>query len=290
MAYRDNRERQFTFGSRRSTENESETRQRSFARENRNDREDHEDEPIRPRRRTLREREMEEEEEERIGRYTRHAIKKEDEEYYDDDEEEEKKPKAPLAVRLFAWVAGLAILFAAGYFATTLFFSWTDSKNSERIGSVYGSGDEVKAAQKAETNENGASSETKDYTLWSVKGDEVAKRSVQLKDTLPREENMKKILEMQIDALKEAKLLDPSVSVNEIYQGDDCLYTDLTPAFASSLKSDGEIKRTQCLKAITSAVSENFSQIKKIKFYVNGKEITSDKAGIDLSVPWEESL
>ena len=63
------------------------------------------------------------------------------EESFDDEfeeEEEDESKKAPLLVRIFAWVALLAIFFVCGYLGANYFFNWADKKGgpeSEMSGS-----------------------------------------------------------------------------------------------------------------------------------------------------------
>ncbi len=245
------------------------------------------EEPRAPRpRKSLREREMEEEEESRTLRRGRGKKRLKEEEDYDYEEEDEENygSKAPKIVRVFAWVALMIILFACGYLATNYFFSWSDKKGGERIGSVYGTGSEVK--ESAATEETPASN-TK-YTLYLPDGDGFQSRGIDITGGGTREEDIAKVMSMYVDSLKETKALDPAVSINEIFQSGDWLYLNMTPSFQSSLKSLGKAKAEKLLSGFTKTVQENFPPLKKVKFYVNSKEIT-DKTPVDLTQPWERT-
>ncbi|MCF0247879.1 MAG: GerMN domain-containing protein [Synergistes sp.] len=248
--------------------------------------EEEEEQPAPRRRRTLREREMEEEEEARNARRIRKGARRpKDEDDYDPDFDDEPSPKAPRIVRIFAWIALMLILFACGYLATNYFFSWSDKKGGERIGSVYGTGAEVKEAEKdaaAPVKETGTK-----FVLYIPKEQGFNSREVKLTAGNTREEDIKKLLTMYVDSLKETKSLAPATAINDIYQSGDWLYVDMTPSFQSSLKSLGRAGAERVLKGFTKTARENFEPIKKVKFYINSKEIT-DKNPVDLTQPWEK--
>ncbi|MCQ4765547.1 spore gernimation protein, partial [Cloacibacillus evryensis] len=88
--------------------------------------------------------------------------------------------------------------------------------------------------------------------------------------------------------LKETKALDPAVSINEIFESGDWLYINMTPSFQSSLKSLGKARAEQLLSGFAKTVQDNFPPLRKVKFYINSKEIT-DKHPVDLSQPWERT-
>lgn len=286
----DGRKRQFVIREKKDESyDDPSVRRKSYAA---GDRERYEETPEPPRaprqRKTLREREMEEEEESRRTFRQRHRRDAEEdyEEPEDDGEYEEPASKAPKVVRFFAWAALLAILFAGGYLATNYFFSWSDKKGGERIGSVYGSGSEVKSAETAASADS-ASSNMK-YTICVPEGGSFKRREVDITKGNTREEDIKKVLSMYVDSLKETKALDPSVSIDGVYQSGDILYLDMPASFLSSLKSIGQAKAEQVLNGFQKTAAENFPPITRIKFYVNSKEIT-DKKPLDLSKPWEGS-
>lgn len=263
------------------------------------------DAPAVRRRQTLREREEEEErleKEERLsrGRAGRHAAKEEyeeeeiprrgrrtppveeeedGEEYYDED-----RSKAPRIVRIFAWIALMVILFACGYVATNYFFSLSDKKGGERIGHVYGSGSEVKEEEKPKP----AQPAGKKYVIYIPESGSLSQREVEINESGTKESMISRLLSLYIDSLKEKKVLDTAVAVNDIFQGGDWLYMDVTPQFQSSLKNIGKQNAELLLCGLTRTVQDNFPPLKKIKFYINSKEI-KDKNPVDLTKPWERT-
>lgn len=262
-------------------------RRRGLVREEEEEaREEREEKPQRPRaRRTLREREMEEEEEVRSlrGSRKRKAMKRADFDDEDEYDEEEQRPRAPKIVRVFAWIALVVILFTCGYVATNYFFAWSDKQGGERIGSVYGSGAEV--AETAARQETAPSSAQ--YSIYVPDGQSFQTRAIEIKPGGTREDDIQKVLSMYIDSLKETKAMDPAVSVTNVFQSGEWLYVDLTAAFQSSIKKLGKDKAAQTLNGMLNTMRDNFPPVKKIKFYVNSKEIT-DKTPVDLTTAWTE--
>ena len=252
------------------------------------EREEREEKPRSPRaRRTLREREMEEEEEARSlrGSRKRKIMKRADFDEEDDyeDEDDYERPRAPKIVRIFAWIALVVILFTCGYVATNYFFAWSDKQGGERIGSVYGSGAEV--AETAAQQEPAPSNAQ--YSIYVPDGQSFQTRAIELKPGATREDDMQKVLSMYIDSLKETKAMDPAVSVTNVFQSGEWLYVDMTAAFQSSIKKLGKDKAAQALNGMLNTMRDNFPPVKKIKFYVNSKEIT-EKTPVDLTTAWTE--
>ena len=246
--------------------------------------------PRQPRvRKTLREREMEEEEASRGVRRNRGPRREEEyeEELEEENEAEARGRKAPRVVRVFAWVALMLILFASGYLATNYFFAWSDSKGGPRIGNVYGSPEEVKTAVKDEAATAAADAQDT-YTLYLPDGDTFKSRSVSITADGTQEERMMKVLSMYVDSLKETRVFDPATAITALYQSGDCLYIDMTAAFLTSIKTLGKVKAEQALSGLMQTVKENFSPLRRIKFYVGSREIT-DKQPVDLTTEWERT-
>lgn len=262
-------------------------RRRGLVREEEEEaREEREEKQPRPRaRRTLREREMEEEEEVRSlrGSRKRKAMKRADFDDEDEYDDEEQRPRAPKIVRIFAWIALAVILFTCGYVATNYFFAWSDKQGGERIGSVYGSGAEI--AETAAQQEPAPSNAQ--YSIYVPDGQSFQTRAIEIKPGGTREDDIQKVLSMYIDSLKETKAMDPAVSVTSVFQSGEWLYVDLTAAFQSSIKKLGKDKAAQALNGMLNTMRDNFPPVKKIKFYVNSKEIT-DKTPVDLTTAWTE--
>ncbi len=208
------------------------------------------------------------------------------EEYYEDDEfeeEEDESRKAPLLVRVFAWLGLLAIFFVSGYLGANYFFNWADKRGGPRVGNVVGSGTEAQMVSTA-SNVSGGSANAK-YLLYIPDGTGFTSREIEIKRGMA-EEDIEKVLSVYIDGLKESKMLDNSVRVLNIFRSGDWLYLDITGAFSSSLKTLGKDKGSMVITGLVRTMRDNFSPIRKVKFYIDGKE-SGEKTPVDLTGPWE---
>lgn len=199
--------------------------------------------------------------------------------YYEDEE----RKRAPLLVRVFAWIALIAVLFAAGYIGANYFFSWIDKKGASK-GVVYAPDSEAGRSQHGAAVSDIAGSVT--YRIYIPdKGGKFIERSIDIDRGLP-EEDIAKVLAVYIDGLKEINLMDNGVSVQNVFCSGDWLYLDMTRAFESSIKRIGKDKAAFVITGLVKTMQENFPPIKKVKFYIEGRE-SSEKSAADLSKPWE---
>ena len=209
-----------------------------------------------------------------------------DDDYEDDDEfeeEEDDSKKAPLLVRIFAWIALLAIFFVCGYLGANYFFNWADKKGGPRIGNVVGNGTEAARVSVGANSSNGSGNVK--YNLYIPDGTTFTEREIEIKKGMI-EEDIEKVASVYIDGLKEMKMLDNKVGVINVFRSGDWLYLDMTGAFSSSLKTLGKDKAAIVITGLVRTMKDNFPPIKKVKFYIDGKE-SGEKTPADLTRPWE---
>ena len=211
------------------------------------------------------------------------------EESFNDDEfeeeEEDESKKAPLLVRIFAWVALLAIFFVCGYLGANYFFNWADKKGGPRVGNVVGSGTEASRVVSGANVSNGSGNVK--YDLFIPEGKTFTEREIEIKKGMV-EEDIEKVVSVYIDGLKETQMLDNSSRVLNVFRSGDWLYLDMTGAFGTSLKTLGKDKASMVITGLVRTMRDNFPPIKKVKFYIDGKE-SGEKAPVDLTKPWEIS-
>ena len=229
-------------------------------------------------RRSLREREVEEEQ--RHGRALKNergnASDEDDDEYSDYDYSEDEGRKAPAVVRVFAWIALLAIFFAGGYVGANYLFRQADQRGA-RVGNVVGSGAEVRQVPGM------GEASYKLFMPLATGGFE--EREIKIRRGLP-EEDIHHLLTVYVDGLKELTEFEPGTQVISIFRSGDWLYVDMTADFQKSLKTLGRDKSTMALTGLVRTVQENFHPVKKVKFYVEGKE-SRDKNPVDIENAWE---
>lgn len=239
-------------------------------------------------RKTLREREREEELQHRQA--LRKPTKTADDEYDDDDDEddddggyeEETRTKAPRLVRIFAWIALLAVFFACGYAGANYFLNRTD-RSDARIGGVVSGGDE---ARNMIRNNEATGLGDASYKLYMPKaGGGFEEREIKIRKGLP-EEDIRHVLTVYVDGLKELTEFEPGVQVMNIFRSGDWLYIDMSQDFLRSLKKLGKDKSTLVLTGLVHTMQENFPPVKKVKFYIEGNE-SKDKDPVNIENAWE---
>ncbi|MGI6442544.1 MAG: GerMN domain-containing protein [Synergistaceae bacterium] len=201
-----------------------------------------------------------------------------------DDEYEDDFERAPLLVRISAWVAVLIIFFATGYMGANYFFKWADRKNDGRmVGDVVGSGTEVNQIKKEQLPQ--IIDEGANYVIYIPEDGKFRERTTDIKKGL-KEEDANKIISMYIDTLKELNILNNDVRLISVFFSGDWAYVDVSKEFMTSLKSLGKKDAPVVPTGMLKTVAKNFPPVKKIKFYLDSNEI-KDKTTIDLSKPWE---
>ncbi|MDO4952767.1 MAG: GerMN domain-containing protein [Synergistaceae bacterium] len=206
----------------------------------------------------------------------------------DDYDEDDERPRAPLAVRIFAMLVFLAVIFAAGYYGTGY------------IADVMGHKDRTaaeNAAEKSNTplheNRNepaktethaSKTAETATYKLYIPDGKNFSVRNVEIaRGTV--EQDMKKLLEMYFENLREAGIGSSDVTILNLFKSDNLLYLNLNSGFESNIAKLNEKQAAALITGILSTLKDNFS-VKKIKFYVNNRQ-PNVKQPVDLSDLWE---
>lgn len=207
-------------------------------------------------------------------------------EWIEEDDEEVVK-KAPMPLRLLAWVSLIAIFFAVGYGATSMIFKWMDDRGGRRHPDNYVVNEREAEKLIAETKSADETAVRDDSVLCTLSipdGDAFSTRQIRCSGSI-REDNIQQTLSAYLDAVKEGKLLDPAATSLNVFQSGDWLYINMNKNFMSSLKTLGASKSKLLLTGLVKTISDNFSPISKVKFYIDGSEI-KDKDPVDLSMPW----
>lgn len=204
-----------------------------------------------------------------------------------DEEDEQTARKAPLPFRILAWISLLAIFFAVGYGAMSLAFKWMDSGSS-----IKSPPNLVANRQDAEELISGVKSQDAvpqaanfvNCTLSIPEGESFVKRQIRCADGI-REDTIKQALSAYMDAVKESRMLEPTARSLNVFQSGDWLYLNMNKDFHDSLKKLGAEKSKFLLTGLVMTMSDNFVPVNKIKFYVEGKEVT-DKDPVNLLSAW----
>lgn len=207
-------------------------------------------------------------------------------------EEEHGGRKAPLPFRVIAWASLIVIFFAIGYGATSIMFKWMDRggqpENGGGTAATTGGASSAAVSPDAVSPDNSASIDDKRAVFCSLyipDDDKFVTRRIRCSDGI-REDNIRETLSAYLDAVKEGKMIDPAVQGLHVFQSGDWLYVNMNNSFLSSLKTIGAKKSEFLLTGLVRTMSENFSPINKVKFYIDGKEVDGKAAPVNLSQPW----
>ncbi len=208
-----------------------------------------------------------------------------------EESDEDTVKKAPMPLRLLAWVSLIAIFFAIGYGATSMIFRWMDRGNAGRhpnnLVATQQEAEKLIVEVKSADETNAARDNTTLCTLSIPDGEVFVTRQIPCNSSV-QEDNIQQVLTAYIDEVIERKLLDPTTQNLNIFQSGDWLYINMNGSFLTSLKTLGADKSRLLLTGLVKTVSDNFSPINKVKFYVGGREIKG-KDPVDLSMPWSLS-
>ena len=204
-----------------------------------------------------------------------------------EEEDEEPVRKAPLPFRILAWVSLIAIFFAVGYGATSLAFRWMDSGSGTKtppnlVGNRQEAENLIARARSEDQLPGGAG--TVSCTLSIPEGEGFVTREIRCTAGL-REDTMKQALAAYMDALKESRMLEATAASLNVFQSGDALYLNVNKDFHDSLKKIGAEKSRFLLTGLVMTMSNNFTPVNKIRFFVDGKEVT-DKNPVDLTAAW----
>ncbi|MDR3255588.1 MAG: GerMN domain-containing protein [Synergistaceae bacterium] len=198
-----------------------------------------------------------------------------------------KNSKAPILFRLLAWVSLIVIFFAIGYGVTSMIFGWMDRERPNRTPENLVStsqeaatlASEIKSLDAAATQQSFST-----FTLTIPEGKTFVTKPIKCGAIL-REDAMQQVLSAYFDVVKESNMLDSVAANLNIFQSGDWLYLNVNQSFLESIKILGAEQATYLLTGLVRTMSENFSPVNKVKFYVDGKEV-KEKKPVDLSMPW----
>ena len=176
------------------------------------------------------------------------------------------KAKASAGQDLY-WVALLAIFFVCG--PQVIFLQLGGQERRSRVGNVVGSGTEASRIASG-SDVSGGLGNVK-YSIFIPEGKTFTEREIEIKKGMV-EEDIEKVLSVYIDGLKETQMLDNGSRVLNVFRSGDWLYLDMTGACGTSLKTRGKDQASRVITGLVRTMADNFPPIKKVKFYIDGKE------------------
>lgn len=214
-------------------------------------------------------------------RRPRHSFVEEDE--MDDDLDEGKERKAPLFLRMVVWVSVIILLFAAGYWGTSLTLRFLDSRKVIVQENVTGSPTE--AGRIAEDNSSGLQGRRSGFEIFIPRGNSLVPQSItQVSGLL--EDDAKTVISDLLDTMRAENTISEQVRVLHVFRNGDLIYLDLNDLFASALQKLPASGANLVMTAIVRTIVHNFSPATKVRFLINGKD-PDMKTPVDLTMPWQ---
>ncbi len=201
------------------------------------------------------------------------------------DDSGQNSKKAPFPLRIVAWLSLIAVFFALGYGGTSIVLKYLDKKGvtSERTVVADPQGAEELLATEDDKGAAGIARER--VRLYLLHGKELRGRTLEFVPGLP-EDNIRKTLNELFRRLKSEGVLDDEVQVLHFFRTGDLSYIDLNDSFQRSLDNLPSGQAVMLLTGVVRTMTENFAPITKVRFLINGREVT-ERGAVDLSVAWQ---
>lgn len=195
----------------------------------------------------------------------------------------EETKKAPLILRLIAWIAVIAFCFVAGYVGTSMALRFLDRKDILERKDVVSGREEAGAFLERESGKIELNARKVTFSVYYPRGGGLVSEN---------EDFISGIMEEDIQlAVNKIFSLIPGkfpgdVKLINIFRTGDTVFLNFNSAFVSGLAKQGETESALFITAVVRTMKENFTPITKVRFLVNGK-VTRQGSPVDLTVPWQ---
>lgn len=203
------------------------------------------------------------------------------------DDYEPAPRKAALPFRIAAWVSAVAVFFALGYGGTTLVLKYLDQKGvtaEESVVADSSSAEELLSQSDGVTEGPGSIRKVR-VRLYVLEGGDLKGTTLEFVPGL-LEEDAQRTLTGLFSELKVRGALKDEVQVLHFFRTGDLAYLDLNDSFLRSLNGLPKTQGILMLTGVVRTITENFSPVTKVRFLINGREVT-ERGAVDLSVAWQ---
>lgn len=208
-----------------------------------------------------------------------------DEDEMEDLYEEEEKRKAPLALRVIAWLSAVVLLFAAGYWGTTLALKFLDKRDIISQENVVSDPGEAKRITEDQTSASGVAGKRSGFDMFIPRGDTLVSQSVSHVSGL-LEDDVKAVISSLFDTMRAENTISEQVQVIHVFRNGDLLYVDLNDHFSSALQKLSASNANLVMTSLVRTIVHNFSPVTRVRFLINGKD-PGMKTPVDLTMPWQ---
>lgn len=203
------------------------------------------------------------------------------------DKDESAPRKAPLPFRIAAWISAVAVFFALGYGGTSLVLKYLDQKGVTAEKSVVadtGRAEELLSESDGVTEGSRGIHKAR-VRLYVLEGGDLQGMTVEFVPGL-LEEDAQRALTRLFHQLKVKGALKDEVQVLHFFRTGDLAYLDLNDSFLRSLNDLPKTQGVLMLTGVVRTITENFAPVTKVRFLINGREVT-ERGAVDLSVAWQ---
>jgi hypothetical protein len=198
--------------------------------------------------------------------------------------EEEENGKAPILFRVVAWVSLVVLLFAAGYWGTSVILKYLDKKQVIGQEQVVSDADGAREILR-DNSGSGLPGRKSGFDIFIPRGDVLVSHPVTHVSGL-MEDDVKAVITNLLETMKAENTISEQVRVLHVFRNGDLLYLDLNDRFVSVLGKLSSEKATLVMTSLVRSIVHNFSPVVKVRFLVNGKDPELKKP-VDLTMPWQ---
>lgn len=197
--------------------------------------------------------------------------------------------KAPLILRVVAWVSMAVIFFSLGYVCSGWLLNYLDSRGVGGQPHVVSRADQVDQLVPPAKEDAQKLVDMGKHAVFSIyvldKSGKIKKVDVKLSSGL-MEEDLQKVINSLLGKLVEVKFLAEDVKLNHVFRNGEKVYLDFNQPFFITLSKLSPKKGSLLITGIVRTVVDNFMSVKRVQFLIDGK-VPEEAGEVPLSVPWE---
>ena len=202
--------------------------------------------------------------------------------FYDDDDE---TGRVPTALRVVVWISVLVLLFAAGYWGTSLTLKYLDKKQIIAQRNVVRDPAEAKRVLEDTSEPSGLSVKRSGFEVFVPRGDILESETVSLVPGI-LEEDVKTVILGLMETMRAENIISEQVRVLHVFRNGDLLYLDLNDPFVKVIQNLPAEKATLIMTSLVRTIVANFSPVTRVRILINRKD-PELKAPVDLTTPWQ---
>ncbi|MBL3539023.1 GerMN domain-containing protein [Aminivibrio sp.] len=197
--------------------------------------------------------------------------------------EESETKKAPLLMRIIAWLGVVVFCFVAGYVGTSLALRMLDKKDILMRKDVVSDRQEAQGVIEGGSTEIRVNARKVAFSVYFPKEGTIVSEKTDILSGI-MEDDIRQVFGKILSLVPGGFSQD--MKVLNVFRSGDTLFLNLNGPFITSLSKLGAKESTLFITAVVRTITENFPPITKVRFLVNGK-VPAEGAPVDLTVPWQ---